>query len=389
MAKTTRQPGKKSRDATAHDRPVSGSNSLNIRPDEPALTRQSLRPFKGPVPEPVIESAPIKRHDSWSEPMLEALEPHEHDFQEFKGSGWLMRASREVQPDFLYYLSKQVSAFVNGSGGMLFIGINDDGVVDGGIPTDVKGGGTRAWLEDLVSSCVAPQVPRCNVFEIPPRSDQPSRIRPGHAVYAIELPSSANAPHQAKDHRYYLRIAGKSRPMGHVHVQDVLRRTFNPLVEVSRLGPYGEPELSLGDTRGPKAFIQFRAFIANRGRTLARHVGLEMALPRPFAAQEVRRRMHAQGETHYTQTPGLLSFFRYHPVPLFPTQEVYASTVWVCIHANNIAQIRAGATLEWTIYADDSQPVQSRAEFYEFQVVRRAIDWIEEQVEASKKGQCS
>ncbi len=169
--------------------------------------------------------------------------------------------------------------------------------------------------------------------------------------------------------------------MGHVHVQDVLRRTFNPMVEVSRLGPYGEPEFTLGDMRGPKAFIQFRAFLANRGRTLARHVGLEMVLPRPLAGQEVRRRMQAEGETHYTQTPGQLSFFRYHPVPLFPTQEVYGSSVWICVHAKNIAQVRAGATLSWTTYADDSQPVHSEAQLHDFLVVRRSIDWIEEQLQ--------
>ena len=61
-----------------------------------------------------------------------------------------------------------------------------------------------------------------------PREGSPTKIKPGHGIYVIELPGSPEAPHQAKDHRYYLRIAGKSRPMGHVHVQDVLRRTLPP-----------------------------------------------------------------------------------------------------------------------------------------------------------------
>ena len=58
--------------------------------------------------------------------------------------------------------------------------------------------------------------------------------------------------------------------MGHVHVQDVLRRTFHPQIELARFGPYGSIEKDTQDPRGPRAFIQFRLFLANRGHTLAR-----------------------------------------------------------------------------------------------------------------------
>lgn len=167
--------------------------------------------------------------ERWSEARLEALEPHEHDFQEFKGAAWVM-AKGETSSTFVFALSKQVSAFVNGAGGRLFIGLDDDGKVDGGVPTDLRGG-TREWLEDVVPGCVDPPVRSCNVFEVAPDGPD-SAILPGHAVYVVELPSSDHAPHQAKDHRYYLRIAGKSRPMGHVHVQDVLRRVRHPVVRL-------------------------------------------------------------------------------------------------------------------------------------------------------------
>ena len=85
----------------------------------------------------------VESTDRWTEEMLAALEPHEHDFQEFKGSAWLTD-DREDQPrsTFALALSKQVSAFVNGAGGRLFIGVADDGTVDGGVPVDLKGGGT-------------------------------------------------------------------------------------------------------------------------------------------------------------------------------------------------------------------------------------------------------
>ena len=350
---------------------------LSLRPADLPLTRESRRSFMATIPGLPRENRAHKRPDHWTESMLEALEPHEHDFQEFKGTGWLLRSPGEIQPDFLYFLSKQVSAFVNGSGGLLFVGINDEGRIDGGVPTMLKGGGTRAWLEDLVSACVSPTLPRCNIFEVTSRTDGQSAILKDHAVYVIELPASQDAPHQSKDHRYYLRIAGKSRPMGHVHVQDVLRRTFHPRVELTRFGPYGDVEFDTSDARGPKAFVQFRVFVTNLGRTLARHVGIEIDVPRPFAGTEVRRRMHGAEETHYTQSPGRLSYFRYHPTPLFPTQSVYGLSVWICIHGRNVAQIQSGASLDWTVYADDAHPLHGSQKIGDFQIVQRTIDWVE------------
>lgn len=313
--------------------------------------------------------------ERWTEAMLVALSPHEHDFQEFKGSAWVVADDGELQSSFLLSLSKQVSAFVNGGGGRVFIGLDDNGLIDGGVPASLKGG-TRAWLEDLVPHSVDPPLRRCNVFEVGAEGPD-SRIGAGRAVYVLDLPASEDAPHQSKDHRYYLRIAGKSRPMGHVHVQDVLRRTCHPRVVLSRIGPYGEAELDESDPRGPQAFVQLRLFVSNTARTLAHHVGVELVVPRPFAGSEVRRRMREEGESHYSQTPGRVTFFRYHPVPIFPSQEVYVTSAWVCLHRNNLALVRAGAGVAWVIYADDAEPVHGTRELRSFMVVQKALAWLE------------
>lgn len=317
--------------------------------------------------------------ESWTEALLEALDPYEHDFQEFKGSAWLVTdRGGEARSTFLLALSKQVSAFANGAGGRLFIGIDNEGIVDGGVPVDLVAGGTREWLEDMVPHSVDPPLRRCNVFEVRRTpGDSGSRILDRHAVYVIDLPASESAPHQAKDHRYYLRIAGKSRPMGNVHIQDVLRRTRHPQVLLTRLGPYGAPLFDESDPRGPQAFVQLRAFLRNNGRILARHVGLELVVPRPLAGSEVRRRMRENGETHYSQTPSHLTFFRYHPMPVFPSQEAYGASVWLCMHANNRAIVRNGATLDWVVYADDAEPVRGSHVLHRFAVVGEALDWLD------------
>jgi len=313
--------------------------------------------------------------EHWDEERLRGLEPYEHDFQEFKGSAWVS-PSGEPRSTFQYALSKQVSAFANGAGGRLFLGIDDNGAIDGGVPVDLKGGGTRAWLEDLVPGAVEPPLRRCNVYEVTGRSPG-SAIAEGHAVYVITLPPSDDAPHQAKDHRYYLRIAGKSRPMGHVHVQDVLRRSRHPELELSRLGPYGPAELDVTDARGPRAFVQFRAFLVNTGRTLARHVGLELVLPRPLVGSEVRKRTRRQGEVRYTQRPGEIIFFHHHPDPIFPTQEVYAASIWISVHRTNRGLVRGGGELRWRIFADDAEPRQGAQVLSDFQVVQDALQWVD------------
>ena len=312
--------------------------------------------------------------DRWTEAALAGLGPDEHDFQEFKGAGLVVHQG-QVAPDFLPVLSKQVSAFANGAGGRIFLGVDDRGQVDGGVPVDLRKGGTRSWLEDVVPGLVDPPLSVFNVYEVPPDGAD-SRIAPGHAVYVVEVAASASAPHQALDHRYYLRIAGKSRPMGHVHLQDVLRRTRHPDVHVQRIAPYGPPERVTTDPRGPKVMLSFRIFLENRGRTLAQHVGLELAMPRPVVNRDVRRRMTEAG-AQLTQRAGTVSFFRYHPNPMFPGQDLFFLQVWVAVHGGNVEAIRQGAAaIAWRVYADDAPAREGTRPVVELAGVRDALAWV-------------
>jgi hypothetical protein len=319
----------------------------------------------------------MDRATPWTEALLRALTPQEHDFQEYKGSPWLVTEDGLVNSEFAHNLSKQVGAFANGAGGRIFVGLDDQGRIDGGVPRSLRSG-CRAWLEDLVPNAVEPPLRSCNVFEVVGQGPD-SRIRPGHAIYVIEVPASDHAPHQSKDNRYYLRIAGKSRPMGHVHVQDVLRRTTHPKVVLARIAPYGDAELDTSDPRGPRAFVQLRLHVGNVGRVLAQHVGLEVLVPRAFAGTEARRRtVEAEGVID-SQKPGEVSYFRYHPVPVFPSQEVQTCAVWVSFHRNNLAAARSGAAVGWVLYADDAEPVRGSRQLRSFQVVQRALQWVADQ----------
>ena len=315
--------------------------------------------------------------EPWTEGRLAELAPYEYDFQEFKGSAWLVE-SGTISGHFHLALSKQVSAFANGGGGRIFLGIDDFGEIDGGIPISLKPGGTRSWLEDVITDIVTPRIPKFNVFEVVTDPNGPGRILPDHAVYVIEIPESPDAPHQALDLRYYLRIAGKSRPMGHVHVLDILRRARDPEVAVSRVGPYGRPELDISDPRGPRVHVLFRFFLANRGRTLARHVGTEVHLPRPLVGAEIRMKNLEDGDLQLTQRPGSITLFRYHPTPIFPQQEIFGLMCWVGIHAANRALVRTGsASLAWRVYADDAPYREGQELLWRYSVVREAVAMLD------------
>lgn len=310
----------------------------------------------------------------WNEHAISSLGPDEYDFQEYKGTALVVQ-NGNLSSDFHPAISKQLSAFANGGGGQIFLGVDDQGHVDGGVPTDLRRGGTRSWLEDVLGSLVDPPLPSFNVHEVLPESPS-SLIRPGCAVYVIEVPSSASAPHQALDHRYYLRIAGKSRPMGHVHLQDVLRRTRHPDVTVPRVTPFGVAERITTDARGPKVLLHFRLHLENRGTTLAHHVGVELVLTRPVVNREVRRRMLDTGLS-LTQRPGTVSFFRYHPNPLFPGQELVFLELWVAVHGGNLDAIRnEHAAVCWRVYADDAPVRASRTPVVQLGGVREAVAWV-------------
>jgi len=319
----------------------------------------------------------------WTEDGLEVIGPDEYDFQEFKGSGFVVQDDRTLSPELFPGLSKQLSAFANGGGGRIFLGLDDAGRIDGGIPVDLKGGGTRAWFEDIVPTLTDPPIGRFNVHEVRSRP-RASAIRAGHAVYVIDVPRSDLAPHQAIDHRYYLRIAGKSRPMGHVHIQDILRRTRQPDVTVRRFAPFGPEERITSDPRGPKVMIAWRVFIGNGGQRLANHVGLEVAIPRPLVNRQVRTRTLDTPDVSLTQRPGSVHFFRYHPNPIFPSQDLFFLQIWTVLHSGNLDAVRQGvARITTEIYADDAPVRRTEHPLSEYAVVRDAVSWLERELRAA------
>jgi len=283
----------------------------------------------------------------WSIEDIQALEPLEHDYQEFKASAFLIREDDTISSEFIYKFSKQISAFSNAQGGRIFLGIRDDGSIDDGIPKKLKPGGTKPWLENLIQDIVNPRLQQYNVFEV--------SVSETRAVYIIDVPASVQAPHQAKDQRYYIRVSGMSRPMGHLHIEDVFRRNRNPRMKLQRVAPYQTP-LVVHSKNGVEVLQAFRLHLSNIGNSMAKHVGGEVSIPRTLITKAARQKTLAEQKIHYTQKPSEMAFFHYLGIPLFPSQEVYFMIFWVAVTQQNVEHIQHGQFIRTRIYADDAEP---------------------------------
>lgn len=179
----------------------------------------------------------------------------------------------------------------------------------------------------------------------------------------------------ARDRRYYLRIAGKSRPMGHRSVLDVMSRRHDPVVRFDRIDPYGDPEHTEADPRGPKVLLQLRGTLVNEGRALAHHVGCEFVLPR-FAVNSTCRQRTLSGhrDTSLSQRPGEVIYFLYHPTPVFPQQEIVFGNIWIAIHSTNLHHYLQGrVVLRWRVYADAAPRQEGQVDVAAFSALKRGI----------------
>jgi len=171
----------------------------------------------------------------WDEDYVLNLPQGEHDWVEFKSSKLLDLTLSGVKENIvLDELSKQVSAFANSGGGSIVYGIQDTPIgtprtIDsfGGVSLNAKKNGTKEWLEDVIPNSVDFSIQSFNVYVLTPQ-DATSGIASGKGIFIIDIPSSDIAPHQANDKRYYARIGGKSKPINHRFVIDIMGRAKHP-----------------------------------------------------------------------------------------------------------------------------------------------------------------
>lgn len=161
------------------------------------------------------------RISAWTEENLIELPPGETDEYEFKSS--LIRESQYYRNELSNKLTKTASALWNTGGGMLVVGVDDNGMVDGGIPATMGKQKLRDWV-DMILNSVSPVGPY-TVRTIKPSSDNPqSHIDPDMVVLVVAFGESYDLPHQAPDNRYYVRAGAHSNPASHYLIEAIRAR---------------------------------------------------------------------------------------------------------------------------------------------------------------------
>jgi len=217
----------------------------------------------------------------WDEEYIINLPPGEYDWVEFKGAKSLDFNLPNVNTNkVIDQLSKQISAFSNSGGGTLVYGVKDTSVLpreidNGGVSLKLRGKSTKEWLEDIIPNTVEFALSEFNVYFVT-RNNSESEIAEGKGIFLISIPDSDHAPHQAKDSKYYARVGGKSRPLGHRLVMDIINRSKNPKMELS----------FWFEENNEDNILQLNVFCNNCGRVYAQYVNGFICLPLNIRSKE-------------------------------------------------------------------------------------------------------
>lgn len=162
--------------------------------------------------------------DSYSLEDIQSLianEVEENVRLDYKSAGALSSSDKERKE-----ITKDVSSFANSDGGIIVYGVAEVGnkpkeitPIDGRVYT-------KEWLENIIQS-IQPRIDGIKIIPIRVNRDDQS-------VYVVQIPRSDNAPHMAKDNRYYKRFNFKSAPMEDYEVKDLFHRVSAPNIKIER-----------------------------------------------------------------------------------------------------------------------------------------------------------
>jgi len=216
----------------------------------------------------------------WDEEyVINRIPPGEHDWVEFKGRRGLdLTLSNVKESDVLKELAVQLSAFANTGGGTIVYGISDAQagqareVDNGGVALNIKGG-TKEWLEDVIPTRLEYELTDFNVYVIT-ENHGGQTVDDGRGIFLIQVGDSEAAPHQSRsDMKYYARVGGKSRPIGHRMVMDIAGRRKEADITISHKLVVGMKE---SHAAGMNVQIVAQLSVENVGRVSARFPYVEL-----------------------------------------------------------------------------------------------------------------
>jgi hypothetical protein len=302
----------------------------------------------------------------WDETYLLNLPTGEHDWIEIKDSRKLdFSLPKGDINESLNELSKQISAFANSGGGTLVYGLENTPIgkprkIDsfGGVSLNLKNG-TKEWLEDVIPDLVDASLINFNVYVLTNQDAEDSLIANDKGIFLIEIPSSEQAPHQANDNKYYARVAGKSRPLGHQFVSDIFGRAKYPKMQLYCLS------ICIGNEMMDKVTLIFTC--KNVGKIYANYVNGHIAIPERLLREHYILGKEETGirliiiENIEKDVTG----YKTHSAPMIPLTTSRYKPVLPGLHFNKNVDLDYtldelskfnDEKIKWTIHADNAPP---------------------------------
>lgn len=112
-------------------------------------------------------------------------------------------------------ISKDVSAFANSNGGIIIYGINEYNHKASSISYVDGNMFTKEWLEQIINSTIYRSIPGLKIFPIRKNGDI------NKTLYVVQIPESLEAPHMARDKRFYRRYNFESVFMEEYEVRNM------------------------------------------------------------------------------------------------------------------------------------------------------------------------
>lgn len=157
-------------------------------------------------------------------------------------------------------ITKDISAFANSDGGIIIYGLAESDhkpqsitYIDGLVYT-------KEWLENIVN-IIQPRIDGVKIY--PVRKDNDLK----QSLYIVKIPRSFQAPHMAKDKRYYKRFNFLSEPMEDYEVKDVMYRHHSPKLALINGSLQPDDECT---PYSETVKYSFKAWIKNEGRKLCK-----------------------------------------------------------------------------------------------------------------------
>lgn len=113
-------------------------------------------------------------------------------------------------------ISVAASSFWNSGGGIFIAGVNDNGIIDGGIPSKKGRQSIRDWADNAIK--LTEPLGEYMIYVVK-SENHASKINEDKVVLIIEFNKSNLVPHMAYDNKYYIRAGAHSDSATHFQVE--------------------------------------------------------------------------------------------------------------------------------------------------------------------------